>query len=139
MKVTHYSQVWQVEWSLSSIITQTDKFKLKTIASDDIQKITANTLKLINEQKCCISKHLLSAEIIDADSIYTCPSCENIPCKTIVKKGANCTVKVDDGSIEKYFLNEKLLAAAGGAKALLKQRHYSISLKGDEIVKITPA
>ena len=53
VKVTHYSQVRQVEWSLT----------------DDIQKITVNALKLINEQKCCIYKHLLSAEIIDADKV----------------------------------------------------------------------
>ena len=46
-----------------------------------------------------------------------------------MKKGANCTVKVDGGNIEEYFLNKKLSAAA----------QYSISLKGDEIVKITPA
>ena len=91
MKLTHYSQVRQVEWSLSSTITQTDK--LKTVASDDIQKITVNTFKLVNEQICCIYKHLLSAEIIDADNIYTCPSCENMSCKTILKKGANCTGK----------------------------------------------
>ena len=45
-----------------------------------------------------------------------------------MKKGANCTVKVDGGNIEEYFL-KKLSAAA----------QYSISLKGDEIVKITPA
>ena len=86
VKVTHYSQVRQVEWSLSSTIIQTDKFKLKTVASYDIQKITVNTLTLINEQKCCICKHL-SAEIIDADNIYTCPSCENMLCETIAKKG----------------------------------------------------
>ena len=93
MKVIHYSQVRQVEWSLSLTIIQTDKFKLKTIASDDTQKITVNTLKLLNEQKYC--KDLLSAEIIDADSIYSFSCCENMSCKTIVKKGANCTVKVD--------------------------------------------
>ena len=33
VKVTHYSQVRQVEWSLSSTIIQTDKFKLKTATS----------------------------------------------------------------------------------------------------------
>ena len=60
---------------------------------------------------------------------YTCPSRENMSWETILKKGANCTVKVDGGNIEEYFLNKKLLAAA----------QYSISLKGDEIVKITPA
>ena len=81
------------------------------------------------KQKCCICKHL-SGEIIDADNIYICPSCENMLFETIVKKAASCTVKVDVGNIE-YFLNEKRLAAAGGAKALLKQRQYSISLKGD--------
>ena len=59
--------------------------------------------------------------------------------KQLRKKGANSSVKIDGGNIEEYFCNEKLLAAAGGAKALLKQRQYSISLKGDEIVKITPA
>ena len=81
------------------------------------------------KQKCCICKHL-SGEIIDADNIYTCPSCENIMFETIVKKAASSTVKVYGGNIE-YFLNEKHLAAAGGAKALLKQCQYSISLKGD--------
>ena len=75
MKVTHYLQGLQVEWSLSSTITQTDKFKLKTVTSDEIQKITVNMFKLINKQKCSTCKHLLSAEIIDADNIYTCPSC----------------------------------------------------------------
>ena len=114
MKVIHYSQVRQVEWSLSLTIIQTDKFKLKTIASDDTQKITVNTLQLLNEQKYC--KDLLSAEIIDADSIYSFSCCENMSCKTIVKKGANCTVKVDTGIIGQYFLNEKPLADAGELK-----------------------
>ena len=89
-----------------------------------------------NEQICCICEHLHSAEIIDADNIYTCPSCENMSCKTIVKKGANCTTNIDGGNIEEYLHKEKLLAAAGGTKSLLKQCQYLISLKGDEIVKI---
>ena len=114
VKVTHYSLVRQVEWSLSSTIIQTDKFKLKAVASDDTQKITVNTLKLINEQKYC--KDLLSAEIIDADNIYSFSCCENMSCETIVKKGANCTVKVDTGNIGQYFLNEKPLAGAGELK-----------------------
>ena len=95
---------------------------------------------MVNEQKCCICKHLLPAYIIGQDNIYTCPSCENMSCETIVKKGANCTVKVNGANNEEYFLNEKLLAAAGGwrgGKALMKQRLYSTTLKGDEIVEIT--
>ena len=112
-KVTHYSQGRQAEWSLSSTITQNDQFKLEAVVHDDIQNLKVNTLKLVNEQKCCICKHLLSTDIIDEDNIYTCSSCENMLCEKIVKKGANCTVKVNGGNNE-YFLNEKLLAAAGG-------------------------
>ena len=97
---------------------------------------------MVNEQKFCICKHLLSADIIDEDNIYTCPSCENMSSQTIMKKGENCTVKVNVGNNEEYFLNEKLLATAvgegRGAKALLKQRQYSITLKGDKIIEITP-
>ena len=92
---------------------------------------------MVNEQKCCICKHLLLAYIIDEDNVYTCPSCENMSCETIVKKGANCTVKVNGGNNEEYFLNKKLLAAAGDggsgrgeAKALMKQRQYSTAFKG---------
>ena len=48
VKITHYSQERQVEWS-SSTITQNDQFKLKAVVYDDIQKITINTLKLVNE------------------------------------------------------------------------------------------